>query len=66
MKEEIPMSLSDPPRLEPVGIRPTAAELAARRARNRAIGLVLVGLVVLFYVTTLAKLGLHLPIGPRS
>lgn len=40
---------------------PTAAEAAARRARNRALGIVLAALVGLFYVTTLAKLGLHLP-----
>ncbi len=40
---------------------PTPEEAAARRARNRALGFVLAGLVVLFYVVTLAKLGLHLP-----
>ena len=40
---------------------PTPAEAAARRARNRALGLLLAGLVGLFYVVTLAKLGLHLP-----
>ncbi len=40
---------------------PTAAELSARRARNIALGVVLAGLVVLFYVVTLAKLGLRLP-----
>ncbi|WP_165498309.1 hypothetical protein [Siculibacillus lacustris] len=42
------------------GHRPSAEESRARRARNRAIGWVLVGLVALFYVMTLAKLGLHL------
>ena len=45
----------------PHGHVPSEAELSARRSRNRAIGLVLAGLVVLFYVTTMAKLGLHLP-----
>ena len=41
--------------------RPSDAETRARRARNRAIGFVLAALVVLFYVTTLAKLGLTPP-----
>lgn len=45
----------------PRGHVPSEGELSARRARNRAIGLVLAALVVLFYVTTLAKLGLKLP-----
>ena len=40
---------------------PTEAETSARRARNRALGAVLLGLVALFYLTTMAKLGLHLP-----
>lgn len=44
-----------------LGHVPTAAETAARRARSRALGLTLAALVVLFYVTTMAKLGLHLP-----
>ena len=44
------------------GIRLTDAEQRARTLRNRAIGLVLAGLVVLFYVVTLSKLGLHLPV----
>ncbi|WP_333822117.1 hypothetical protein [Pinisolibacter sp.] len=43
------------------GIRLTEAERRARSSRNRAIGLALAGLVALFYVVTLAKLGLHLP-----
>lgn len=43
------------------GLRLTPEEERARRSRNRAIGFVLAGLVVLFYVVTLAKLGLHLP-----
>lgn len=43
------------------GIRLTEAETRARSSRNRAIALVLAGLVALFYVVTLAKLGLHLP-----
>lgn len=44
------------------GIRLTPAEERARRLRNRAIALVLGGLVVLFYVVTVSKLGLHLPL----
>jgi hypothetical protein len=44
-----------------VGLRLTPEEERARRSHNRAIGFVLAGLVVLFYVVTLAKLGLHLP-----
>lgn len=44
-----------------IGHVPSEAEIGARRARNRALGLVLFGLVALFYVTTMAKLGLHLP-----
>ena len=40
--------------------RPSAAEAKARRARNVAIGLGLAGLVVLFYVTTLARIGANL------
>jgi uncharacterized membrane protein SirB2 len=43
------------------GIRLTEAEKKARSARNRAIGLTLAALVALFYVVTLAKLGLPLP-----
>lgn len=40
---------------------PTEAEKAARQARNRALGAALLGLAVLFWLTTMAKLGLHLP-----
>jgi hypothetical protein len=40
---------------------PSDDETRARRARNLAIAYALAGLVALFYVTTLAKLGLHLP-----
>lgn len=47
------------PRLS--GHLPSPAEQAARRARNVALGLVLAGLVVIFYVVTMAKLGLHVP-----
>lgn len=43
------------------GIRLTEAEKKARASRNRAIALVLGALVVLFYVVTLAKLGLTVP-----
>jgi hypothetical protein len=57
------MMPSDFPAQPVTGIRPSEAELAARRARNRAIGVLLVGLAGLFYVMTLAKLGLHLPFG---
>lgn len=35
----------------------TAAQKKSRRGRNVALGLVLAGLVVLFYVVTLIKLG---------
>ena len=35
----------------------TRQELATRRKRSIAIALVLVGLVVLFYVTTIVRLG---------
>ncbi|SJZ71508.1 hypothetical protein [Consotaella salsifontis] len=38
-------------------IRLTEAEARARRKRSIAIGLALVGLVVLFYVITLVKMG---------
>lgn len=41
------------------GHRPTEAELRARRTRNRALGLMLFALVGLFYLITLAKLGLN-------
>ncbi len=48
--------------VEPVvRVRPSEAELAARRSRNRALGFLLVALAGLFYVMTLAKLGLRLP-----
>lgn len=45
----------------PQGHVPSEAEIHARRSRNRAIGVVLAALVVLFYLTTMAKLGLKLP-----
>lgn len=45
------------------GIRLTEAEERARRLRNRAIGLMLAGLVLTFYAVTLSKLGFHLPFG---
>ena len=35
----------------------TEAQRKSRRSRNIALGLVLAGLVVLFYVVTLIKLG---------
>ena len=35
----------------------TAAELKTRRRRSIALGLVLVGVVVLFYVLTIVKMG---------
>lgn len=45
----------------PTGHVPSEAETKARKARNLAIAYALAGLVALFYVTTMAKLGLHLP-----
>lgn len=39
------------------GIRLTQAQQKRRRARSIAIALVLAGLVVIFYVLTLVKLG---------
>ncbi len=42
------------------GIRLSPEEQRARTLRNRAIGLALAGLVVLFYLVTLSKLGLRL------
>ena len=39
------------------GIKLTPEQAKRRRARSIAIGLVLAGLVVLFYVVTIAKLG---------
>lgn len=48
-----------PTTLQSQGHRPTPEEARARTLRNRAIGLVLFGLVALFYVVTLAKLGLQ-------
>ena len=42
--------------LAPEGHRPTDAERRARSRRNRAIGLALGGLVVLFWAVTLAKI----------
>ena len=44
-------------------VRLTEAETRARTLRNRAIALVLGGLVALFYLVTLAKLGLFVPFG---
>lgn len=44
-----------------MGHVPSEAETKARKARNLAIAYALAGLVALFYVTTMAKLGLHLP-----
>lgn len=42
---------------EETGIRLTPAEQKSRRARNIAIALGLVSLVVIFYVVTLVRLG---------
>jgi predicted nucleic acid-binding Zn ribbon protein len=39
------------------GVRLTEAQRRRRRSRNIAIALVLAGLVVLFYVVTIVKLG---------
>ncbi|WP_169313684.1 hypothetical protein [Polymorphum gilvum] len=39
------------------GIKLTEEQIKRRRSRSIAIGLVLVGLVVLFYVVTIVKLG---------
>ena len=41
------------------GLVLTPAQARSRRARNVAIGLLVGGLVVLFYVITIAKLGSH-------
>ena len=38
-------------------VKPSEAQRKSRRNRNVALGLVLAGLVVLFYVITLAKIG---------
>ncbi|WP_280953023.1 hypothetical protein [Mangrovicella endophytica] len=38
-------------------VKLTEAEARARRRRSVAIGLFLVGLVILFYVVTIAKMG---------
>ncbi len=43
----------------PSGTMLTAQQAKSRRARNIAIGLLIAGLVVLFYVITIAKLGSH-------
>ncbi len=48
----------------PTGHVLSPEEARARRNRNRAIGIVLVGLVALFYATTLAKLGFRIAGGP--
>jgi hypothetical protein len=42
---------------EDEGIRLTAAQKKARRARNVAIGIGLALLVVIFYIATIAKFG---------
>jgi hypothetical protein len=47
---------ADAPRTEIVQMTPEQAK--SRRARNVAIALAIVALVVLFYVVTIAKLGL--------
>jgi hypothetical protein len=44
-------------RPEDLGIQLTVEEQKRRRSRSLALGLVLVGLVLLFYVVTIAKLG---------
>ncbi len=38
-------------------IKPTEAQLKARRSRNLAIGLALAAFVVLVYIVSMAKLG---------
>ena len=38
-------------------VKPTEAQKKSRRGRNIALGLVLGGLVVIFYIVTLIKLG---------
>ncbi len=38
-------------------VKPTEAQRKSRRNRNIALGLVLAGLVLLFYVITLVKIG---------
>ena len=43
--------------MEPERIRMTDSESRAQRRRSVAIALTLVGLVVLFYVVTLIKMG---------
>ncbi len=40
-------------------VKPSEAQKKSRRARNIALGLVLAGLVVLFYVITIIKIGSH-------
>lgn len=40
-------------------VKPNEAQKKSRRARNIALGLVLAGLVVLFYVITIIKIGSH-------
>jgi hypothetical protein len=42
---------------EPDGLRLTAAEEASRRRRNRAIGLAVAALCLLFYAITVFKMG---------
>jgi hypothetical protein len=39
------------------GIRLTPEQQKSRRSRSIAIGLILVGLVVLFYIVTIVRLG---------
>lgn len=40
-------------------IKPSEAQKKSRRGRNIALGLLLAGLVVLFYVITIIKIGSH-------
>jgi hypothetical protein len=46
-----------PERSDDLGVQLTVEEQKRRRSRSLALGLVLVGLVLLFYVVTIAKLG---------
>ncbi|MQT13901.1 hypothetical protein [Segnochrobactrum spirostomi] len=49
--------MADDQKADEDGIRLTPAQLRRRRARSLAIALVLGGLVILFYVVTIVKLG---------
>lgn len=51
------MTMSEDAKDEAEGIRPDETFLKRRRARSIAIALTLVGLVILFYVVTLVKMG---------